>query len=196
MTNLTRTLSLFLLHHALRIEVADAAAFSAGRRIDHGIDERRLAGIHCLVDGAAQFVRCRSIHADATERLDDLVVTRAFHEHRGRRVRTGGINIGAAIDAVVVEDDDADRQLVTADRFHFHAGKTERAVAFHRQYRLAGLDRRGDRVTHADAHDAPGADVEALARLIHVDDAAREIERVGALVDQNGIRPLFDDGAQ
>src|SRR6266849_6195809 len=46
-----------LLQNALRIEVADAAAFGAGRRIDHCIDERRLAGIHRGVDGALQFVR-------------------------------------------------------------------------------------------------------------------------------------------
>ena len=35
-----------------------------------------------------------------------------------------------------------------------------------------------------------------LRGLIHVDDAAREIERVGAFVYEDGIRPLFDDGAQ
>ena len=37
---------------------------------------------------------------------------------------------------------------------------------------------------------------EPLARLVHVDDAAREIERIGALVDEDGIRPLLDDVAQ
>src|ERR1700675_4372786 len=41
-----------LLQNALRIEVADAAAFGAGRRIDHRVDEGRLAGIHRFVDGA------------------------------------------------------------------------------------------------------------------------------------------------
>src|SRR5438128_2489022 len=61
---------------------------------------------------------------------------------------------------------------------------------------FAGLDRGRDGKAHADAHDAPGADVQALARLVHVDDAAGEIERVGAFVDENGIRPLFDDGAE
>ena len=92
--------------------------------------------------------------------------------------------------------DDADRQLVPADRLHFHAGETEGAVAFDREHGLAGLHRGRDGIAHADAHDAPGADVQALARLIHVDDAAREIERVGTFVDQDGIRPLHDDGAQ
>src|ERR1700758_1857727 len=41
-----------LLQDALRIEVADAAAFGAGGRIDHRVDQGRLAGIHRLVDGA------------------------------------------------------------------------------------------------------------------------------------------------
>ena len=149
-----------------------------------------------VVDGALELVRRRRIDADAAERLHHLVVARALDEHGRRRVRADLVDVGAAIDAVVVEDDDADRQLVPADRLDLHAGEAERAVAFDRQHRLAGLDGRADAIAHADAHDAPGADVDALARLIHVDDAAREIERVGAFVDQDGVRPLLDDGAQ
>src|SRR6267154_5990836 len=42
----------------------------------------------------------------------------------------------------------------------------------------------------------PGADVEPLARLMHVDDAAGEVERVGTLVDEDGVGPFLDDGAQ
>src|SRR5690606_1553842 len=38
-------------------------------------------------------------------------------------------------------------------------------------------------------------DIEALARLVHVDDAAREVERIGAFVDQNRVRIRFDDVA-
>ena len=136
------------------------------------------------------------IDADAAERLHHLVVARALDEHGRRRVRADVVDVGAAIDAVVVEDDDADRQVVPADRLDLHAGEAEGGVAFDREHRLAGLDRGGDGIAHADAHDAPGADVEALARLIHVDDAAREIERVGAFVDQDGVGPLLDDGAQ
>src|SRR5438132_12010798 len=36
---------LFLAKHALRVEIADAAALAAGRRIDHRVDESRLAGV-------------------------------------------------------------------------------------------------------------------------------------------------------
>ncbi len=86
--------------------------------------------------------------------------------------------------------------MVAADRLHFHAGEAERAVALEREHRLAGLDRGGDGKSHADAHDAPGADVEPLARLVHVDDTARQIERVGTLVDEDGIRSLLDDAPQ
>src|SRR5713226_8139464 len=96
---------LFLAKHALRVEVADAAALAAGCRIDHRVDEGRLAGVHGLVDGATQLVGCRHMHADAAERFDDFVVARVFDEGRGRGIRTaGGIEVGSAIDAVVVED--------------------------------------------------------------------------------------------
>src|SRR6202048_5056263 len=43
---------LFLTNLALRVEVTDAAALAASRRIDHRVDEGRLAGVHGLVDGA------------------------------------------------------------------------------------------------------------------------------------------------
>src|SRR5215467_4423171 len=44
--------NLFLAKHALRVEVADAAALAAGRRVDHRVDESGLARIHRLVDGS------------------------------------------------------------------------------------------------------------------------------------------------
>ena len=50
----------FFLQRALRIEVADAAALAAGGRIDHRVDQRRLAGIHRRVDGALELVRATS----------------------------------------------------------------------------------------------------------------------------------------
>src|SRR6185295_11989945 len=105
-----------------------------------------------------------------------------------RDIRTAsGIDVGSAIDAVVVEDDDADRQVVPANRFHFHAGETKGAVAFDREHGFTGLHGSRDGKAHSDAHDAPGADVQSSARLIHVDDTAREIQGVGAFVDEDGI---------
>src|SRR5262249_35420683 len=192
-----RAAGLFLLaQRTLRIEVADAAALAAGGRVEHRVDEGGLARIHRLVDGAPQLVGRGRVDADAAERLDHLVVARSLDEHGGRRVGAAAIDVGAAINAVVVEDDDADRQPVAADRLDLHAGEAERAVALDCEHRLAGLDRGANGVAHADAHHAPGADVDALARLVDVDDAAGEIERVGAFVDQDGVRPLLDDGAQ
>src|SRR5690349_8111424 len=44
----TISLSLFLANYALRIEVADAAAFRPRRRIDHRVDQGRLARVHRL----------------------------------------------------------------------------------------------------------------------------------------------------
>src|ERR1700728_3890933 len=59
---------------AFRIEVADPAAFAAGRRIDHRIDQCRLARIHGGVDLPLELVRCRRVDADAAKGLDHLVV--------------------------------------------------------------------------------------------------------------------------
>src|SRR5438874_13125057 len=53
------------------------------------------------------------------------------------------------------------------------AAETKGAVAFYREHGFAGLHGGCDGKAQADAHDAPGADVQAFARLIHVDDAAR-----------------------
>src|ERR1700730_15488809 len=75
---------LFFAKRTLRVEVADSAALAAGRRVDHGVDEGRLAGVHGLVHGALQFVRRRHMDADAAERFHHLVVARAFDED-GRR---------------------------------------------------------------------------------------------------------------
>src|SRR5690606_11761097 len=52
---------LFLFDHALWVEVADAAAFRAGRWVDHRVDEGRLAGIHGRAHGAVQLVRRRYV---------------------------------------------------------------------------------------------------------------------------------------
>src|SRR6266446_682307 len=122
--------SLFLLHYALRIEISDAAALAAGPRVDGGVDERRLAGIHGRIHRSLQLVRRCCMDADASECFHHLVVTCALHEDGRGRVRTaGGIDVGPAIDAVVVEDDDADRQIVPADRLYLHAGTICRSAS-------------------------------------------------------------------
>src|SRR5258706_1357188 len=143
--------NLFLAKHGLRVEVADAAALRAGCRVDHRVDQGRLAGVHGLVRGSFEFVRRRRVHADAAERLHHLVVARVLDEHGRRNVRTAGrIDVGPAIDAVVVEDDDEDRQVVAADGLDFHAGKPERAVAFDRKHGFSRLHRSGQLNTQPD----------------------------------------------
>src|SRR3954469_459706 len=188
---------LFFANYALRVEVADPAALRARRRIDHRVDERRLARVHGLIDRTLQLVGARRIDADAAERFHHFVVARVLDENGWRNVDAPGrIDVGAAINAVVVEDNDADRQVVAADRLDLHAGEAKGAVAFDGEHGFAGLDGGSDGKSHADAHDAPRADVEPLARLIHVYHATGEIERVGAFVDEDRIRTLFDYGAQ
>src|SRR5262249_7144945 len=79
---------LFLANRALRIELADAAALGAGRRVDHRVDEGRLAGVHGRVDRALEFVRRCRLNADAAESFRDLVVARALDEDGRGGVRT------------------------------------------------------------------------------------------------------------
>src|SRR5487761_2150076 len=178
---------------AFRVEIADVATLAARRRIDRRVDQRGLAGVHGRVDGALQLVRRGRIDANPAEPLDHPVVAGTLDERGGGGVGAAArIDTIAAIDAVVVEHHDADRQVVAADRLHLHAGEAKRAVALDGEDRLAGLDRSGDGEPHADAHHAPGADIQALARLIHVDHAAGLVERVRPLVHQDRVRPLLD----
>src|SRR5215831_3787383 len=89
---------------ALRVEIADIAALAAGRRIDHRVDQRGLAGVHRRIDRAFQFVGRRDIGTDAAEPFDHPVVARTFDEcGRGRIGAAARIDVIAAIDAVVVE---------------------------------------------------------------------------------------------
>src|ERR1700681_1660837 len=64
-----RAADLFLLQLALRIEVADPAAFAAGRRIQYRVDQSRLARIHGRIDRALQLVRRGRIDADTAKGL-------------------------------------------------------------------------------------------------------------------------------
>src|ERR1700677_3280488 len=158
---------------ALGIEIADIAALAARRRVDHRVDERWFSGVHGRVDGALQVVRRGDIDANSAKPLDHPVVAGSRNEHGRRRIGTAAqVHAIAAIDAVVVEHDDADRQVVAADSLHLHTGEAERAVALDGEHRFSGLHSRGDRIAHADAHYAPGADIQALPWLIHVDHAA------------------------
>src|SRR4029453_11208012 len=97
---------LFLANRALRVELANAAALGAGGRVDHRVDEGRLAGVHGRVAGALELVGRRRLNARAAECFGDLVVARAFDEDGRGGIRTaGGIGVGPAINAVVVEHD-------------------------------------------------------------------------------------------
>src|ERR1700733_13356586 len=100
-----------------RIEIADVATLAARRRVDHRVDQRGLAAVHGCVDGALQLVRRGRIDANPAEPLDHFVVAGALYERGGGCVGTPArVDTIAAIDAVIVEHDDADRQVVAADR--------------------------------------------------------------------------------
>ena len=156
----------FLADRALRVELADVAAFAAGCRIDHGVDQSGFAAVHGLVHGAAQLVGRCDMDANAAERFHQFLVAGIFDEDGCRNVRTAGrVHVGSAVDAIVVEDDNADRQVVPADRFHLHAGETKGAVPLDCEHGFARLDCGGDGKTHADAHDPPGADIRAACAV-------------------------------
>ncbi|SPC23583.1 hypothetical protein CO2235_MP70243 [Cupriavidus oxalaticus] len=177
----------------MRIQIGQATAFGAGSRVDDGVDQRGLARAQRFVYRGFEFRRRGDIGTDTTERFHHLVVARARDERRDRRIPAAGrIHVDPLVDAVVVENDDADRQVVAADRLDFHAREAERTVTAQRQHRLAGLDRGGDRVAHAHAHHAPGAYVQALARLVHVDHGTGVVQRVGAFVDERDVRVGLD----
>src|SRR5215216_4840730 len=53
--------------HALRIEIADAAALGSCRRVDHRVDQGRLARVHGLIHGTAQLVGRCHMAANAAE---------------------------------------------------------------------------------------------------------------------------------
>src|SRR5437762_7637690 len=111
---------------ALGVEALDMAAFGAGGRVDHGVDQRRLSRGERLAYGLCQARRVGAVIALAAERLDELLVAR-ITEQTGRRIRlVGGV---AAVDAIVVEDDRRYRQPVAADRPDLHAAEAEGAVA-------------------------------------------------------------------
>src|SRR5579875_3827267 len=97
------------------------------------------------------------------EGLHHLVVARVLDEHHRCKIGPARrIDVGAAINTVIVENDDADRQLVAADRLDLHAGEAECRIALQCENGFAGFDRSTNREAHPDAHDTPGADVETL----------------------------------
>src|SRR6516165_11048661 len=114
--------------------------------------------------------------AGTAKRLDDLIVASVPEEPRRRIRLVRGV---AAIDAVVVEDHRRYRQFVAADRLDLHAAETKGAVALDRDDGFAGHRGGANRITHADAHNAPRPAVEPVAGQAHIDDVAAEIERVG-----------------
>ena len=136
------------------------------------------------------------MYAHAAEGLDQFVIARAFDKHRRRYIgATSRVDIRPTIDTVVVEDDHAHWQIVAADSFDFHTGETKSRVTFNSNHGFAGFHGGGDGKTHTDTHDAPSAHVQSLARLVHVDNTACEIQRIRTFIDQHGVRVGLDDVA-
>src|SRR5438132_2359932 len=192
------TSSLLLWNTALRVEIADVAPLRPRGRIDRAIDQAWFPRSEPLGERLREPLRFGGIVTDTAEGFDHLFVARFFHQDRWRGVgATTTVDVVAAIDAAVVEDDGDDRQLIAADGFDLHAAEAEGAVTYDGHDRLAADDGRADGVAHADAHHAPGAAIEAFARYAHVDDVAGDVQRVCPLVDEIDVRFIgehaFDD---
>src|SRR6185312_9853929 len=173
---------------AFGVEVGQMAALGTCGRVDDAVDQRRAPRGERLAQSCSEFAGGGGAVARAAERLDELVVAGADRQRRWGGVGGDGVDVVAFVDAAVVEHHDHDRQVVAAYRFQLHAGESECAVALDRDDRTTGFDGGGDGVAHADAHDSPGAAVEAVPRQVHVYDVAGEVEGVGALVDDVGLR--------
>src|SRR5678815_2564879 len=91
-----------------RVEARDAAALGAGGLVDDGVDQRRLARRDRLGEALPQLVGSRRVDADAAEGIHQLVVARALDEDRRCDVAAARVDVGALVDAVVVENNDTD----------------------------------------------------------------------------------------
>src|SRR6516164_1522587 len=160
-------------------------ALGAGCRVDHAVDQRRALGcersLQCL--GQARLVL--RVVSNAAERLDHFVVA-------GVRLQAGRgwwkqTRLVAAINPAVIEDHNDDRKSVAADSLDLHTAEAEGAVTLDSYDGLAAYGSGGNGIAHADAHHAPGTDIEAPARLPHVNNVAREVECVGPFVDDINV---------
>src|SRR5438034_10272190 len=181
--------SLLLRDAALRVEIADVAALRPRCRIDGAIDQSRFPRSQRIGESLREPLRIDGIVADAAKGFDQLFVARLLHQDGRRGVgATAAVDIVAAIDSAVVEDDGDDRQVIAANGCDLHSPEAEGAITFEGHDRLAADDRRADGVAHADAHHPPGPAIKALARHAHVDNIAGDVQGVCPLIDDIDLR--------
>src|SRR3989441_7122474 len=192
--------SLLLWNTALRVEIADVAALRPRCRIDRAIDQGRFPRSQRIGESLREPLRIDGIVADAAKGFDQLFVARLLHQDGRAGVgATAAVDIVAAIDSAVVEDNGDDREAIAANGFDLHSVEAEGAVTFDGHDRIAADDRRADCVAHADAHHPPGPAIKAFARHAHVDNVAGDVQRVRPLVDEIDLRLVGEhafDGAQ
>src|ERR1700733_1880416 len=159
-------------------------ALGPGSRINDAVDNCRLSRCESIGESLGKALRIGYVMACAAESLDEFVIARGLHEdHRCRIYSSATVHVIAAVDTAVVEDDDDNRKRIAANGLDLHAAETECAIALDGNDRFAARHGRADGIAHTDTHHAPGSTVEALARLVHVDNVAANIERVGAFID-------------
>src|SRR3954453_11742685 len=111
---------LLLRDAALGVEIAYVAALSTRPRIDRTVDQGRFPRTQRVGKRLLKRLRIRGVVDDSAKGFDQLFVAGFLHQDGWRGIgAAGAIDIVAAIDPAIVEDDRYDRQAVAADGFDF-----------------------------------------------------------------------------
>ena len=128
------------------------------------------------------------VQSHTAKGLHHEVIACAFDKDRGRNIGASAlIDIHAAINAVIIEDHHANRQVVATNGLDLHATEAKGTVALNGEHGFLGGDGRGNGKAHTDSHDAPRSHIQAFSGLIHVDNTSGKVQCVGPLIDQGDI---------
>src|SRR5258707_11419304 len=91
---------------ALRVEIADVAALRSRFRVDRTINQGGFPRGQGIGESLRQPLRIEGVVTEAAKGFDQLFVARLLHQDGRRGVgATAAVDIVAAIDSAVVEDD-------------------------------------------------------------------------------------------
>src|SRR5208283_1149365 len=107
------------------------AALRPRIRIDCAIDQGRFPRSQGIGESLREPLRIEGVVTDAAKSFNQLFVLRLLHQDGRSGVgATSAVNVVAAIDSTVVEDDGDDRQVIAANGFDLHSAEAKGAVAF------------------------------------------------------------------
>src|SRR5258708_1636850 len=124
-----------LLQCAPGVEALYVPALRAGPRVDGTVDQCGPPGSEGRFQSLREAGGIFDVVADSPERFDQLVVPSVLNE--ASRRRGNGSRSVPVVNAIVVEDQDHDRQAVAADRLDLHSAESKRDIAFDRDGRIS-----------------------------------------------------------